>query len=726
MSVASDLDRRLSLTAVIAICISSMLGSGIFVLPSLAVELVGPHLWLAYLVASIGVLPAALSKSELATAMPSSGGTYVYVERTFGPLAGTIAGLGLWVSLLLKAAFALIGIGAYLSVVIDWPIKDVAIALVFFITILNIVGIGKVGSSVVVVIAVSIVFLTLLFGLGLENMSLTRMVPAFPYGAEGVLAGAGMVFVSYAGVTKVAAVAEEVIKPEKNIPKGIIVSLLLVTVIYCAVSFILTVNIPYKELVGDIKPIHTLASSYGMPAFASLAALLAVLTMASMANAGVLAASRFPFAMSRDRLLPSVLGRINPRFLTPVTSIVMSGLLVSISIALLDVVGIAKLASAFILINYMAVNLAVIVLRETRVQWYKPAYRSPLYPYLPVFGIVSSLVILAYMGSVVISAIFSVVVPGTLLYAFYGRPRTNRRGVVGIRSKRRQLGNRDLEQDLSPRLNPAEEIPSDARVVVPLFGKERSSEMLVELGLALSGGEQVEVAALTEVPEQTDIHDLDGSESANLKSLRRRLSAMGDEKQAKIHFDSIVSHDIFRTVHSLSARLHCEWLVKEWGGRTRGSFTFHNQMGWLEDHLECHVMTFRDKGIRYIRKIMVLVEYGMSDDLLIETADHLGQVYGAQVTFVVIAEPMLARNHSQKVVSWAQGIEKKVDVAAKHAVLENKRTLESIVQKTVEFDLLLMSSHAKKTFLERYFGAPEDRIIAEAACSVVVIQRQHF
>jgi len=98
---------------VLAISISAMLGSGIFVLPGLAAGMTGPSVWLAYIVAGVCVLPAALSKAELSTAMPTSGGSYVYIERTFGPLAGTVSGLGLWLSLLLKSAFALVGFGAY-------------------------------------------------------------------------------------------------------------------------------------------------------------------------------------------------------------------------------------------------------------------------------------------------------------------------------------------------------------------------------------------------------------------------------------------------------------------------------------------------------------------------------------------------------------------------------------------------------------------------------------
>ena len=132
------LERSLSLPSVIAIAIGGMLGSGIFVLPGLAAAKTGPSVWLAYLLAACCVLPAALSKSELATAMPTSGGSYVYIERTFGPIMGTISGIGLWLSLLLKSSFALVGFGAYLLVLADLPLKATSLGFLALIMVLNI------------------------------------------------------------------------------------------------------------------------------------------------------------------------------------------------------------------------------------------------------------------------------------------------------------------------------------------------------------------------------------------------------------------------------------------------------------------------------------------------------------------------------------------------------------------------------------------------------------
>ena len=150
-AVKTKIERSLSLIGVIIVTVAASIGSGLFVLPSFAAAIMGPGIWLAFLLAGIVFLPGTLSKSELASAMPSNGGAYVYVERSFGPLIGTISGLGLWASFLLKSAFALIGFSAYMYAVTEHLEVSanatvlIMIALVL-ITVLNILGIKKVKA----------------------------------------------------------------------------------------------------------------------------------------------------------------------------------------------------------------------------------------------------------------------------------------------------------------------------------------------------------------------------------------------------------------------------------------------------------------------------------------------------------------------------------------------------------------------------------------------------
>ena len=149
--VKYTIERTLGLNGVVIVTVAASIGSGLFVLPSFAAAVMGPGIWLAFLLAGIVFLPGTLSKSELASAMPENGGAYVYVERSFGPLVGTISGLGLWASFLLKSAFALIGFSAYMYVLTNYYAISTnttmtimaALALIIF---LNILGIKKVKA----------------------------------------------------------------------------------------------------------------------------------------------------------------------------------------------------------------------------------------------------------------------------------------------------------------------------------------------------------------------------------------------------------------------------------------------------------------------------------------------------------------------------------------------------------------------------------------------------
>jgi APA family basic amino acid/polyamine antiporter len=147
--VAKELERDLGLYATVTISIGAMIGSGIFVLPGKATGIAGPAAILAYLLAGVLVLPAALSKAEMATAMPEAGGTYLYIDRAMGPLPGTVAGIGAWFSLVFKSAFALVGLGAYLLVFIELGSGAktvVALGLAVALLVVNVIGVKQSGS----------------------------------------------------------------------------------------------------------------------------------------------------------------------------------------------------------------------------------------------------------------------------------------------------------------------------------------------------------------------------------------------------------------------------------------------------------------------------------------------------------------------------------------------------------------------------------------------------
>lgn len=713
-----ELKRRLGLFSVVTISISSMVGSGIFVLPGIGFATTGPSLYLAFLLSAICILPAAMSKAELATAMPTSGGTYVYIERTFGPLAGTVAGLGLFLSILLKASFSLVGFGAYLSVLAEVPLQPAILAILVLLVTINMLGVSKVSGLLTVVLFVSITSLGIICSYAMTGLwEVERMTPVMAQGWEGFAAATALVFVSYAGVTKVAAIAEEVKSPHKNLHRGILLSLFIVTLIYCSVSFVLAGVFPMADIAHELRPIYLLAEKVGGHTLGIFMAAVAVLTMANTANAGILAGSRFPFAMSRDKLLPDILGKLHRNYLTPVPSIFLSGIIIATVIISFDVAKIAKLASAFMIMIYIIENVAVLVLRESRPQWYTPAYKAPLYPFMQAFGTLSGLILLASMGKLAILGFGGIAIPGVLFFLVYSRKKTTRKGVVGIRGRRTDL----IQEDATNPKISFLDLDKDAQVVVSLFGKERSPEMLIEMGVAMAEHGNIEVAHITEVPEQTTLQDFI-DEPADLRSLRRRVLAMANEKNESITFDNVTSHDMSRTIYEISQRLHCEWLLIEWRGKKQGSLTIHNPIGWLKSHLHCNLAIFRDTGVRYIRKIMVLINDDHNDGLVLETADHLAAVNKADVTLMKFVSTKTAVERKQYEQSYLSELGNKIKSPSSGRIISGNDEIKALIAETAEYDLLIMGS-ADHNLVTSFTGAYHDKLIAKAACSVLAVHR---
>ncbi len=711
----SKLERQLGLTSVVAISLSTMLGSGLFVLPGLAAAKTGPSVWMAYLFAGLCVLPAALSKAELATAMPTSGGTYVYLDRAFGPLVGTISGIGLWLSLLLKSAFALFGFSYYLSVLADVPVLTTSLSALALIVALNIRGVRGVSRVQSVTIAISIAGLVAVFLLALGPYDSARLEPMFTEGGAGFLAAAAFVFVSYAGVTKVAAFAEEVKNPERNLPVGMILSLGIAMLLYAGVTLVLVANVDLVVLATDNHPIYTLAETVAGPIAGIAAVVIGFLTLVSMANGGLLAASRFPFAMSRDDLLPSVISQLHERYLTPVPAIVLSGATVAVALVLFDIERIAKLASAFLIMLYMAENIAVIVLREAGAKWYKPTYRSPLYPWMQVFGILACVLLLVVIGPLAAIASAAVALPGAVLYLLYGRARTERRGVIGLRGRRREL-----LRAPSSEMRAVADPTSDADIVVALFGTQRSPEGLVEHASALSQGGTIHVVYLTELPEQVSLEVV--KDDPVVESVRRRVEAMAQEQQLPIVFEAIATRDIIHTIHDLSNRVHCKWLVIEWTGRSAERFTFGNPLGWLKENLSANLAIFHDAGIRYIRKILVLTEPGPHDALVARTADLFANLHGANLTFVRFVPDDAPLTRVQAEADYLDQVRQLCESPSETLILRGRDEVKAIGRASAAFDLLITAEKPHKSMLLRMVGGGRDKLTAAAACSVLRLQ----
>jgi len=435
------LKKELGLWDVYAIATGAMFSSGFFLLPGLAAAETGPSVFLAYLVSGLIVLPTMFSVAELATAMPKAGGTYYIVDRSLGPLVGTIGGYGSWLALVLKSAFALIGMGAYLAIFFDIPIVPVAIILTLVFGVLNIVGAKETTTlqKILVATLISIMIFYILqgvfsiFSLDVVEVTKQQFSPLFTNGAGGFFATVGMVFVSYAGLTKVASIAEEVKNPDKNIPYGMFLSIITAIFVYVIGVYIMVALLEPSAFREDLTPVATAGKAFMDWLPNELGVLLvviaAVAAFASTGNAGIMSASRYPLAMARDHLITDKFSKVSKRG-TPIYAVIATVLLMIVFLLAFNVSEVAKLASAFQLLLFGLLNLCVIVMRESKIESYDPGFNSPFYPWLQIAGMILSVVLILEMGflSILFTAVISVFAIGW--YFYYAHDKIDREGAI--------------------------------------------------------------------------------------------------------------------------------------------------------------------------------------------------------------------------------------------------------------------------------------------------------
>ena len=437
------LKKELGLFDVFAISTGAMFSSGFFLLPGLASQHTGPSVILAYLFAGLLIMPAMFSIAEISTALPRSGGAYFFLDRSLGPMMGTIGGIGTYVALLLKTAFALVGIGAYAAIFWNIPIKETAVVFAVVFAALNIFGARKSSGIQKIFVIVLLIILWAFIADGFWNIfsgnqssvSFNRndFNPFLTKGFEGLLFTTGFVFVSYLGLTQIASVAEEIKNPERNIPLGMILSLIVTGLIYVLGVFVMVAVIGNESLANDLSPAASAVEHLfkWLPPKTGLYVIVvaAIFAFASTGNAGMLATSRYPLAMGRDKLFSKKFTAIS-RFGTPVPAILLTAGLIIFFIVILSEEGIVKLASTFQLFIFMVINFSVIVFRNSKITSYDPGYHSPLYPWMQIFGILSSIVLMFYMGLWPVAFTLLTIILAYIWYVFFVRAEVKREGAI--------------------------------------------------------------------------------------------------------------------------------------------------------------------------------------------------------------------------------------------------------------------------------------------------------
>ncbi len=408
----SELERSIGLKGGVAIGVGTMIGAGIFVFPGLAAGRAGPAAAGSFAIGAVVALLVALPASELATAMPKSGGGYYFISRALGALPGAVVGISIWLGLVFATAFYLVGFGNYAAALLaeaGVPVGGVPVvvplALVFGValTALNLFGTENAAKLQNYVVGVLLTILVAFLGYGgldavgvFGNASTPETF--FPRGVMPMFTTAALVFTSYLGFAQVATVAGDIKDPGRSLPLAMVGSVVIVGVLYVSTIFVATSAFGSEALsrFGETAIVEVARAYFGNAG--ALAILVAgLLATVSSANASILSTSRAVFAISKDALVPQYASRLNLTYGTPHVALAMAGGPVLVLVALGEVEVLAEVASFLHLVMYGLMCVALIAMRRDEPEWYDPDFRVPAYWLVAGVGAVASFALIGFM-----------------------------------------------------------------------------------------------------------------------------------------------------------------------------------------------------------------------------------------------------------------------------------------------------------------------------------------
>ncbi|TYQ20253.1 UNVERIFIED_ORG: APA family basic amino acid/polyamine antiporter [Zoogloea ramigera] len=424
--------------------IGAIVGTGIFVLTGTGAVTAGPALTLSFVVAAIACGFAALCYAEFASSVPVAGSIYTYTYATLGELAAWMIGWDLLLEYGLASAAVSVGWSGYLqsllasygyqlpvaltaapgavpgvATIVNLP----ALAIMLVLTAMLGWGVRESARMNNIMVAIKVGVVLLFIFVGAPHVKPDNWQPFMPYGYNGMLSAAALVFFAFIGFDAVTSAAEEVKRPERDLPIGIIGSLAVCTILYVIVAGIMTGIVPYKEFLGVDHPV-TLALQYaGENWMARVVDAGAILGMTTVILVMAYGQTRIIYAMSRDGLLPKKLSTVHPKYQTPFFATWMVGLFFGVVAAFVPLNILTELINIGTLAAFSLVSIAVIIMRKKRPDL-KRTFRVPFVPLIPALAVIFCVMLMTYLSWHTWVAFAIWIVLGLIVYFTYSRKRS--------------------------------------------------------------------------------------------------------------------------------------------------------------------------------------------------------------------------------------------------------------------------------------------------------------
>lgn len=453
---SGGLRRSLGVWQLTMISVGATLGTGIFVVLGTAVPLAGPAVWIAFAVAGLAALLSALSYAEMAGSVPVSGSSYSYAYATMGEGVAWICGWCLVLEYGVSVAAVAVGASQYVNealavfgmglpdalanpIGVDGGLVNLPAALLVLLAMLLLVRGAKESAwvntvMVIVKLAVLLVFVVIAF----TAFTLQHFEPLAPMGAAGVAAASSRLFFSYIGFDAASTAGDEATNPRRDLPRAIILSMVIVTTVYILVAIAAIGARPWTGFTDDEAAfVGILTAITGQPIIGLFFSIGAVVAIASVVLTVFYGQTRILYRMAQDGMVPGIFARVAPRTGTPVAGTLIVGVIVAVVAALIPLGELADATSIGTLFAFALVNLSVIILRRSRPDLER-TYSVPLFPFVPALGILMCLGLMLSLGGTTWLVFLVWMLAGVALYLAYGR-RHSRVGALSDESYRRAI-----------------------------------------------------------------------------------------------------------------------------------------------------------------------------------------------------------------------------------------------------------------------------------------------
>ena len=703
------LDRTLGMYSALMISIGTMIGSAIFVLAGTSYATAGPGASLAIFLAGIAAVFTGLSFAELVTVIPKAGGGYVYVkEATGNNIVGFICGWGFWLGYAMSCGLFALGFGNFINYIFPFiPQMAAAYLLVVYVMFTNIKGTKSSGTLQNVITTLLVALLALYVLVGIFHIDMENQTPYTPQGMPGVFNAMGFLYMTYIGYGLITTASEEVIEPEKTIPKAILISIAAVIVIKTSVFFIGCGILPWQQLVPEVTstPMIDTAVHIGGVIGGYLFAFAGILATLSSINTAVMASSRTSFAMARDQRLPSLFKAINRTTKTPVFSIVVSSVIVFIAVSIRDLEHISTVTSIFSLTGYSLVNVALIIFRQKKPELDRK-FHVPLYPLTPILGIGMNLFLivnLAISDRPALIIAVSVIGAGVLYYYL-------------IMPKLKYAAKGISIVDV-PEIKEQKKDNKKNEIIIPVSNPNTANGLL-DFGRNI---------ALSEVPVKVNVFPDNLLTIADYDVMMQSMGVQDRVVQMLKEYEKepcmrpvlINSRDAFHAIMSVVRKEKNPLVIMGWHGSGLAKYMHGNITYRMlqEAPADVGVLRMYDQNTAF-RNILFPYGGGKYSKMTAKVVNRIANAYGAKITLLNVVD------HEEDVEATREYLNKsaaKFDQPTEIRVCSGD-LIEQGVDYSRQYDLIIMGASLDWGIQEVVTGFRTDKIMEQANCSVLIIK----